>query len=384
MRVPLAWQNLTHNKRRLGLAVAGVGFAVLLMFMQLGFRNGMLDSNVAFIEALNADLIVTSAARYTLSVSEPFVRQRLVQATTCPGVSSVYPIYLESRQSSLVNSSDGIARPIRVIAFNLDDPALLLPDVESHRSALRLPQTALVDAKNKPDFGDLSIGDEVDVSGRPLKLVGSFRLGTDFANDGNLITSAETLASLFPRRYGAGNPLDRVDVGLVRIKPDARAKDVKAELIRQLPGDVHVFLKREFVNQELTFWKSSTPVGFVFGLGLVLGFAVGVVICYQILYTDIADHLAEFATLKAMGYPLTYFVRVVLEQAVILAVMGFIPGLLISALAYSGLAMATGLLMELTTLRVLLILVLTITMCVVSGGLAIRRLLGTDPAELFA
>jgi putative ABC transport system permease protein len=173
-------------------------------------------------------------------------------------------------------------------------------------------------------------------------------------------------------------------VGLVRIDAGAHARDVKAELIRLLPGDVHVFLKREFINQELTFWKSSTPVGFIFGLGLALGFAVGVVICYQILYTDIADHLAEFATLKAMGYPLTYFVRVVLEQAVILAVLGFIPGLMVSALAYSGLAMVTGLLMELTTLRVLLILLLTITMCVVSGGLAIRRLLGTDPAELFA
>ncbi|MBL9122846.1 MAG: hypothetical protein JNG90_04385, partial [Planctomycetaceae bacterium] len=149
-------------------------------------------------------------------------------------------------------------------------------------------------------------------------------------------------------------------------------------------SDVKVFTKREYINQEIDFWKSSTPVGFIFGLGLVLGFAVGVVICYQILYTDIADHLAEFATLKAMGYALPYFVRVVLEQAVILAVLGFIPGLLVSALAYSGLALVTGLLMDLTAWRILLILVLTIAMCVVSGALAIRRLLGTDPAELFA
>lgn len=384
MRVPLAWRNLTHNKRRLGLAVAGVGFAVLLMFMQMGFRNGMLDSNAAFIKTLNADLVVTSAARYTLSVAEPFARQRLVQTRSCPGVTAAYPVYLESRYSALVNSADGVARPIRVIAFNLDDPALLLPDVESQRSELRMSQTALVDVKNKPDFGLLPVGADVDLSGRPIKLVGSFRLGTDFANDGNLITSAETLTSMFPRRYGLGNPLDQVDVGLVKIDSGVQAWDVKAELIRLLPGDVHVLTKPEFIDQEMTFWRKSTPIGFIFGLGLALGFAVGVVICYQILYTDIADHLAEFATLKAMGYPLSYFIRVVLEQAVILAVMGFIPGLVVSAVAYYFLAVATGLLMELTTIRVLGILFLTIAMCVISGGLAIRRLLGTDPAELFA
>ncbi len=384
MRVPLAWRNLTHNKRRLGLAVAGVGFAVLLMFMQMGFRNGMLDSNAAFIRTLNADLILTSNARYTLSVAEPFPRQRLVQTKSCPGVTAAFPIYLESRFSTLVNRTDKVARPVRIIAFNLDDPTLLIPEVESQRGQLRLPQTALIDEKNKPDYGELQVGDEVDLSGRPVKLVGNFQLGTDFANDGNLITSAETLAAIFPRRYGGGNPLDQVDVGLVQIDPDANAADVKAELKRLLPGDVQVLTKSEFVHQELSFWNSSTPIGFIFGLGLGLGFAVGVVICYQILYTDIADHLAEFATLKAMGYPLTYFIRVVLEQAVILAVMGFIPGLAVSMVAYYLLAIATGLLMELSTFRVLLILSFTIVMCVISGGLAIRRLLGTDPAELFA
>ncbi|MBL9124447.1 MAG: ABC transporter permease, partial [Planctomycetaceae bacterium] len=238
MRVPLAWQNLTHNKRRLGLAIAGVGFAVLLMFMQLGFRNGMLDSNVAFVEALNADLIITSAARYTLSVSEPFARQRLVQVKSFPGVAGAYPVYIETRQSSLVNSDDGVARPIRTIAFELDDPAFKLAAVESQRGALRIPQTALVDAKNKPDFGPVAVGEEVALAGRPVRIVGQFRLGTDFANDGNLVTSAETLATLFPSRYGRGNPLDRVDLGLVRIANGARARDVQADLVRSLPSDV--------------------------------------------------------------------------------------------------------------------------------------------------
>jgi putative ABC transport system permease protein len=384
MRVPLAWQNLTHNKRRLALAISGVGFAVVLMFMQIGFRNGMLDSNVAFLEALNADLIVTSPARYSLAVSEPFPRQRLVQTLGCPGVSAAYPLYVEQIQASLVNRADGIARPIRVVAFDPNHPLFLLPEVEAQRTGLRLPQTALVDAMNRPDFGEMQIGSEVDLSGRPVRLIGSFRLGTDFANDGTLITSPETLATIFPQRPPSVNPLDSVDLGLVRIAPNASAAEVRDELVRRLPDDIRVFLKQDYIDQELNFWNSNTPVGFIFGLGSALGFAVGVIICYQILYTDIADHVAEFATLKAMGYPFRYFVGVVLAEAVWLAVLGFVPGVAISAVAYKGLGAATGLMMNLSVPRVLLILVLTIAMCVVSAGLAIRRLIGTDPAELFA
>ena len=383
MRVPLAWQNLTHNKRRLALAISGVAFAVVLMFMQMGFRNGMLDSNVAFIEALNTDVVITSHARYALSVSEPFPRQRIVQALSCPGVVEAHPLYIENWLAAVVNPADQVARPIRVVAFDPDVAAFLLPEVDAIRKQLRIPFTALVDDKNKPDFGLIEPGDEVDLTGRPVRIVGEFELGTDFANDGNLITSSETLARIFPHRSPTGTALGSVDLGLVRIAPEADAAQVRDELVSRLPRDVHVLLKSEFIDQELSFWKSSTPVGFIFGLGLALGFAVGVVICYQILYTDISDHLAEFATLKAMGYPVRYFVGVVLTEGVWLAVLGFIPGLAISAIAYTALAAATGLLMDLSLPRVMLILFLTIAMCVLSAGLAIRRLIGTDPAELF-
>lgn len=384
MRVPLAWQNLTHNKRRFALAVSGVAFAVILMFMQMGFRNGMLDSNVAFIKALNADLVLTSTARYTLSVSEQFPRQRLVQTLSCPGVVEAHPLYIETWLSTVVNPADQVARPIRVVAFDPDVQAFLLTDVEEVRSRLRIPFTVLVDDRNRPDYGALEPGADVGLTGRPVRIVGTFGLGTDFANDGNLITSPETLDQIFPRRSTIGTALESVDLGLIRIAPGADAEEVRDHLAQRLPGDVRVLLKSEFVDQELGFWKSSTPVGFIFGLGLALGFAVGVVVCYQILYTDISDHLAEFATLKAMGYPPRYFVGVVLAEGVWLAVLGFLPGLAISALAYVGLAAATGLLMNLNLPRVLLILSLTIAMCVVSAGLAIRRLIGTDPAELFA
>ena len=54
---------------------------------------------------------------------------------------------------------------------------------------------------------------------------------------------------------------------------------------------------------------------------------VGLVIVYQVLSTDVADHLREYATFKAMGYPHRFFLGIVFEEALILGVIGFVPGL---------------------------------------------------------
>jgi putative ABC transport system permease protein len=151
-----------------------------------------------------------------------------------------------------------------------------------------------------------------------------------------------------------------------------------------LPPDVHIQTKQEFIDQELRFWRDNTPLGYMFGLGAALGFVVGIVICYQILYTDIVDHLPQFATLKAIGYRNRFVRRVVLHEALLLSFLGHVPGLGMSYLLYGMLAGATGLPLHLPPERVLLLAGLTIAMCTVSGILAARRVMTADPAEVFA
>lgn len=141
--------------------------------------------------------------------------------------------------------------------------------------------------------------------------------------------------------------------------------------------------KPDAIAREEQFWKWSTPIGSVFLTGLIIGFVVGVIICYQIIYSDIADHMGEFATLKAMGYGNGYLIRFVLEESVYLSVLAFIPGLLISLVLYYGVGYFTGLLMELTPGLGLLVFLLTLAMCAVSGSLAMRKVLAADPADLF-
>jgi putative ABC transport system permease protein len=177
--------------------------------------------------------------------------------------------------------------------------------------------------------------------------------------------------------------MDEIDVGLVRLARGADVGRVRRELKALLGKDVDVLTRGELVEREKDFWRENTPIGYVFGFGMFMGFLVGLVICYQILSGDIRDNLQAYATLRAIGYRNRYLAWVVLEESLLLAGLGFFPGLLISAGLYWWLADLTGLPLRMTPGRVGVILLLTAVMCVGSGMLAVRQAQEADPADVF-
>lgn len=382
-RVPLAWYNLVSDRRRLLIASAGIGFAVLLMCAQVGFYFALLDSTVELLEQCNADIFVKSTNRYSLVNREGFSIRRLRQAEAVEGVTDTYPLYLEPTLAVWRNVDDGIPRWIRVIAYDPTDPVLLLPQALDYRRELQSAHTAISDRQSKSIYGPLGKGVVSELTGKNVEIVGQFDLATDFMNDGNLIMSDRNFERYFPMRGGTKPTLEDVDLGLIRVAEDTDTAEVLRRLKQVLPRDVDVLTKEQMVQEEREFWQRSTPVGVVFGMGTVMGFIVGVIICYQVLFSQLADFMPEFATLKAMGYPFSYFLGVVIQQALLLAILGFIPGLLISALLYQGIGAWTGLLMRLTVGRSFIVFMLTVSMCVASGFLAIRKVRSADPAELF-
>lgn len=382
-RVPLAWKNLTHDPRRLVLAAAGIGFAVLLMFMQTGFRGALYDSTVQLPLKFRAELVITSTAKNIQVVKQMFPRQRLLQALECDGVAAAYPLYVEQRAGLWRNPDTRRGQVVRVIALDPRLPILNLPAIAQHAAELLLPDTLLFDHKSKPEMGDIVPGTVSELSGHRVRVVDTFDLGTDFTSDGSVILSLNNYQRFFFPPQARAAALAQVDYGLIKLADGADAERVRTELAHLLPNDVKVQTIKEVVSQEQEFWSQCTPIGYIFGFGAVLGFVVGMIICYQILFADITDHLPEYATLKAMGYRPSYFVVVVLAEALWLSVFGFFPGLLVAEGLYVGLAEATGLLMQLTLARAGLVLLLTVTMCVASGCLAMRKVLTADPAELF-
>lgn len=380
--IPLAWLQLIRERVRLLIALAGIGFAVILMFMQLGFSDALFRSAVTFHEKLNADIAIISPQSNALIAMKSFSQRRIYQALGFDGVESVSPIYLGF--GLWKNPETRRTRSIMVIGVKPEDNAIDIPEVQQRQDQIKLQDVLLFDQDSRPEFGPIpdlvQQGEEVktEIDNHRVTVGGLFPLGASFGADGNVITSDLNFLRIFSQR-------DRgmIDVGLIRLKPGANVAQVVATLKQNLPNDVMVLTKQGFGEFEKDYWRNSTAIGFIFGLGTMMGFIVGTVIVYQILYTDVSDHLAEYATLKAMGYTNFYLLTVVFQEALILSVIGYLPGLILCSGLYTLVRNATALPMIMTFDRSLQILLLSVLMCTISGAIAVRKVQEADPADIF-
>jgi len=383
MRVPLAWRNLTADRRRLATSTLGIAFAVLLMLMQLGFRNALVDSPVELLRWLNGDVVLVSSAKYQLNATEPFPRRRLFQAAAVEGVVSAVPVYMAMEEALWKNPQDQSTHQIRVVGVHPDDHAFQNPELRNLIPLLRRPDAALIDTNCRRHIGRATTGGTTELTRRRIQIAGEFQLGTDFQVDGSAIVSDRTFLNLFPAYRSADPLLNRVEIGLLRVSPGTDASQLVTRLNDVLPNDVTAMTLSEFIAKERSFWLNDSPIGLVFNLGTLVGFIVGTVICSQILFTDITERMPQYATLKAIGYTNGYLRGVVMSQALLLALVGFLPGVIISWGAYGFIASLTGLLMRMQGEIAAVVLLLTIGMCLVSGWFAVRTVLAADPADVF-
>lgn len=383
----LALKNLVADWRRLALGVSGVAFATVLMFMQNGFRNALLDSPVQLLQKLDCDLIGISIARFSLPTDQTFPASLVERALSNAMVQTAKPMFLE-RVRAQVRVPGNPRRPIRVVALEPESGWFNDKQIESQLPKLHAFGTALLDQNSRSTYGfaihdpEQLTGQVIELSDQRIRMVGLVRIGTDFANDGTLLLSRNTFRQYFPMR-ARGNPTAEIDLALFKLKAGANLESVAAQLTALDPRLWSVMPREALIRREIEFWNRQTPIGMIFFVGSIMGFAVGVIICYQVLFTSIHDSLPEFATLKAMGYSNGYFVWLVMKQATYLALMGFVPAFLVSGIIFEMIQATVGLPMLFTLARVLLVLGLTTAMCLISGLLALRRLLSADPASLF-
>ncbi len=382
-RTPLGWLQLKKNRGRLLVAVAGIGFADLLMFAQLGIQAALFDSNTLLNRGLDADIIIRSAQYRDLSLANTLPRRRLYQIQSLQGVQSAEPLYV----SRVVWKNPQTRRKteLTLVGQSLERPAFNFPDVNRQLNLLKQPDTFLFDRLTRGDYGDVVQQAEqgqpvtAEIDRRSVKVAGLFDLGASFATDGTLITSPENFLRFFPER-GAG----QVTLGLVKVKPDADSAAVLAQIKAILPPDAIASTKQTYVDLEQAYWQETTPIGIVFTFGTVMAFVVGTVIVFQILSTDVNEHMGEYATFKAMGYRDRYLLWIVMEEAIILAALGFIPGLGLALGQYALIHNAAALPIAMTASRLLLVFCLTVIMCGASGLIATRRLQSADPADIFS
>jgi len=381
-RLPIGWLQLTHSRGRFVAAVAGVAFANLLVFMQLGIMGALNNSTVAPYDILDADIILSSQDGNTLTDGGHIPRARMFQALGVAGVSDASALFIGNLPFTLEDGSS-----VSLLSFGMDvaKPLFASPAIATSLEKLSLENTVLLDEGTrgmpKDVIAELMDGGQFrfETGGNTLTAIGTMDVGGGFLADGMMIMSDQSFMRVFPSRSsGAPNHI------LIRTADGVSNDAVVARLMNTLPsGNLRIQTMSGSAANDLAYMATERPTGVIFGFGVFMGLLVGLVIVYQVLSTDVADHLREYATFKAMGYGQSFFLGIVFEEAITLALFGFIPGILVSLGLYAGLVSFTGLPVEMNAGRALLVFLGTLMACSLSGAIATRRLANADPADLF-
>jgi putative ABC transport system permease protein len=377
---PLAWAQLSHQKVRMGVAMGGIAFANVLIFMQLGFLQLFSGGATLLPSHLNGDLFLMNTDSKYISAST-FDRTLLYQAAAFNGVVRAEPLY--ARYAVWAYDKERIAYDARVFAYNPTVPAFDLAAINQQQSKLAEPFTVLFDRLSRTELGPvtadfMSKGTAKGfLNSRRLVVAGLFPLGSSFfLSSGNVVTSELTYAELF-----GTESLKEVALGVIYVQPGTNLLALKQGIEKNVPG-LKVFTPLELQQKEIDF-QNENPSGVIFQFGAIMGFIVGVAIVYQVLYSDISDHLSEYATLKAIGYSGRTLLIVIFQEAALLAVLGYVPGFVATVGMYQLLTILTKLELVMELGLALNVFGITLVMCLISAAIASNKLRSADPADVF-
>lgn len=380
-RLPIGWLQLTHSRARFASALAGVAFANVLVFVQLAIMNSMATATMKPYGFFQADIMISASDANSMTEGGNVARQWIFQAMEDPAVNSGTGLFVANVSWQ---RSD---KTLSLTTFGIDptQARFFSPELLPRTSTLQLQNSGILDRLSRGLPPELAAAIRpqsplsFEVSGTTLTIYDTFSGGGGFGGDGYMIVSDQTLLNLFPAR-SSGAP----DHILLKLTAGTDPETVVTRL-RELITDKSLRI-RSFATaaaEDLSYQQTKRPTGIIFGFGVIIGILVGIVIVYQVLSTDVADHLSEYATFKAIGYGQKFFLGIVLEEALILGVLGFIPGFAVANLVLAGMARATNLPVAMTPGMAAIVFMGTVIACLLSGAIATRRLAAADPADLF-
>lgn len=386
-RTPLGWLQLVHHKGRFAMAIAGVAFAVILLFMQLGFMNMLFDTTVMLHKQLNADIVLASTKVRDMTNTGTIPRRRLMQALAVPGVADGEPLYTMLREwIKPAGKARGERGQMMLMGVRPDFAAFKDPEITAQQGRLTTPATALFDRGSRGDYADFIAAVErgerpqTELGGKTITIEGLFRVGSSFGTEGVLVTSEESFFL-----FALNRTPEAPSLGLVRVSQGYNAAHVASSINAAIGDgdDTRAMTIAQFIAHSRSYIAKESPISFVFSFGAIVGLFVGAIVVVQILSTDVQDHLSEYATFKAMGFSNRYLLGIVFEQSVILTVFGFTPGLVISLIFYELVRRGISMPITMPIDRIVLVFGLTAAMCALSGAIAMRRVRKADPAEVF-
>jgi len=380
-RLPIGWLQLTHKRGRFAAALAGVAFANVLVFVQLGLMSSMAAATLKPYEFFQADIMISASDANALAEGSNVARQWLLQALADPDVVEGMGLFV----GNVPWDRGGNTVLFTTFGIDLSQPGFIAQGVSDGLHLLEVQDAVVLDrlARGLPAEEAVGIRPQTplrfEAQDRTLSAMGTFAGGGGFGGDGFMLTSDQTFLSLFPSRSSAAP-----DHILLRLRPGA---DVAATVtrLRALISDQSLRIRsyEDAAQEDLTYQQTQRPTGVIFGFGVLIGVLVGLVIVYQVLSADVADHLREYATFKAMGYGPRFFLGIVIQEALVLGLFGFVPGVLIGTGILALMGAVTTLPLGMTPDMAVAVFVGTVLFSALSGVIATRRLAAADPADLF-
>ena len=408
--VSIARKHLLEDIPRFLVAQAGIMFAVSLVTIQTGIFNGFTRSTVQLMTNSSADIWVSSENLVHLELTLPIPLTNLSLARQVQGVENAEALIVKT---GVWRNNNEISLA-RIIGFD-PNGQLFIPQNITQGSITRLkdPYTAIVDASNLKSLNLSKVGDRAELSTLSLELVGitkgnrsitsnpyvftSLENGNAYANSGQTTNLSCRLPSdseelKCTNTYIKPDPnatapksltsADTITFVLIRAKKGEDLSVLKQNLEAALP-DTRAYTHAELRQKTQAFWQQRTGIGFILGLGAAVGVIVGGIIVGQILYSSVSDRLKEFGTLKAMGASDFTIYGVILEQALWMAILGYLPSMALCWGVAAWTLASQGILILITPTVAIAVLGITIVMCVGSGVFAIQKVMHLDPASVF-
>jgi putative ABC transport system permease protein len=369
----LASRNLFHDRLRFVATMIGVVFSIVLVMVQMGLFLGFGRMVTTMVDHASADLwIVPRGAKCFEDPSLLDLKNR-DRALTIDGVADVIPMVIGFSDWRL---KSGEMTPVFVVGADLQTGGLQPWNVvEGSTESLSTAGNVAIDRSYFGRLGVTGVGSTAEIRGQKVQVAA--------LTDGirSFTTTPYIFVDLRKARTYTGAPPQKASHLLVRLKAGADADRVRHG-IQAHASDIEVLTPAEFSSRSRSFWLFGTGAGAALFAGALLGLIVGTVIVAQTLYSSTKDHLNEFATLRAMGSSNSYIYSVIINQALLNAVIGFglaalIGGIVVWATAKSALPIV------ITPTLVFGLLLLTVAMCVASAVAAILRVVRIDPAMVF-
>lgn len=372
--VSIARKNLFHDKIRFIITLIGVTFSVVLIFAQVGVYLGFMRNASNIIDHLPADIWVTSKDSPNFDWSQPFPEGNLNKAKGIRGIEWAEKMVFAWAMMKLPN---GGTEQVEMIGFN-PNSGIGAPWSMKEGSVkdVKGGKHIIVDESVYKKLGEIRMGDSREIMNKKVKVVGISKGIKSLTTAPYVFTSYDTAKEL--ASYIGENHTSFI---LIKVAGGSDKKDVVRMLKERLPG-VSVYTKEEFSYRTRYYWTVSTGMGMGFLITAFLGFIIGMVIVGQTIYTSTVEHIREFGTLKAIGAKNSFIYRIILEQAVVNAVIGYITGFIAMKFLLKG-YQKTGIDMVIPEYLMVSVFFLTVLMCVSASVISIRKVTKIDPVMVF-